>query len=55
MLIWEDNREMEIWDGHGELLWIMDSYFGQKQRFKVKRSYWWICFLKKHSFSVDKT
>ncbi len=26
MLIWEDNREMEIWDGHGELLWIMDSF-----------------------------
>ncbi len=28
------------------LLWIMDSYFGQKRTLKVKMPYWWICFCK---------
>ncbi len=36
------------------LLWIIDSYFSQKQRFKVKMLWWRICFSQRHSFSLQK-
>ncbi len=36
------------------LLWIMESYFGQKQQFEVKTSQWWICFLQTHIFWLLK-
>ncbi len=35
------------------LLWIMDLYFVQKWRFKVKTSYWYICFIQIHIFSLQ--
>ncbi len=35
------------------LLWITNLYFDQKQRFKVKTS-WWICFLQTRSFWLHK-
>ncbi len=40
ILMWQDNDILLV----EVLWWIMDWYFGQKQQFKVKKS-WWICFL----------
>ncbi len=37
------------------LLWIMDSHFSRKQRFRHLKTSWWICILHKFSFSLHKT
>ncbi len=37
------------------LLWIMNSYFSQKQWFNVQMPKWWICVLQTCSFSLHKT
>ncbi len=51
-LMWEDNRG--TFSLEEALLWIMDSYFDQKRRFKVKNVIkWWICFLQTCSFSLQ--
>ncbi len=53
-LRWEDNRGWTF-SLEEALLWIMDLYFVQKWRFKVKTSHWYICFIQIHSFSLHKT
>ncbi len=40
--MWEDNKGLILLEE--VLLWIMDSYFIQKQWFKVKTPYWQINF-----------
>ncbi len=37
------------------ILWTEDSCFSHKQRFEVKPSYWYICFLQTYDFSFLKT
>ncbi len=54
ILIWEDNRRWTFLL-EGVLLWIMDSYFGQKWQFEFKTPWWWICFLQTCSFSLHRT
>ncbi len=53
-LRWEDNRGWTF-SLEEALLWIMDLYFVQKWWFKVKTSYWYICFIQIHRFSLHKT
>ncbi len=50
ILMWEDNTGWAF-----SLLSVMDYGLGQKQWFKVKMPYWWICFLQTHSFLLHKT
>ncbi len=47
-----------FWGERTSILWHyygMDLYFVQKWRFKVKTSYWYICFIQIHIFSLHKT
>ncbi len=47
ILMWEDNIGTDK-----ALLWIMDLYFDQKRRFKVKMPSRWICCLQRHFTSL---
>ncbi len=50
ILMWEDNIGTDK-----ALLWIMDLYFDQKRRFKVKMPSRWICCLQRHFTLLHKT
>ncbi len=54
ILLWEEINFFTAANVYSKCLWIMVSYFGQKQQFKVKMHSWWIWVIQTHSFSLHK-